>query len=134
MVHALTPVIGEPAATLDTPNIHRSLMRDNTSIDWVAKPSEDPANTPMYKIFALKTVVCWFESPMEQARKMRQALEDHGHAVQIIEQPDPAFPTRSVVIVLSDVFEFTPGYGTGVLIRKHAFFIGGQRPKLGSLF
>ncbi len=133
---ALATVIN-PAAVLNTPQVHRFMFDDVTSVDWLPKV---PDFHPMYDIVALKTITLGFFStstPMEEARKIESFLKPN-YSVQVIEQPDPAFPSGSVVIVLSTAFECGPSldsaYGFGILIRKHALRIGGPRPMHASSF
>ncbi|GEM_PF-5800436 len=144
MAMALAEVVGNPTATLDTEYAHRFLFRDGTVVDWL---SRKPPFEPMYNVVALKTVVigffrCFFTTPMKQASKLGEWLVSRGHRVQIVGQPDPAFPSGSVVLILSDAFEYKcqeedhahSGYGAAILIRRHAFLVGGQRPQIGSPF
>lgn len=150
---ALTEVIGKPTAILDTDNVERFLFKDGTSVDYVIEPIDDPNNPRddlMYNILALKTIVLdffdFFTTPFEKAAKIANALGDRGYITQIIYQPDKAFPTGSVVLILSNAFimdcpnmmkeiETSKNcYGAAILIRKHAFRVGGQKPKMGSPF
>lgn len=138
---ALAEAIGNPAATLDTPHVHRFLFKDGTSVDWLAKP---PAFEPMYHVVALKSIVIgfwrsFFTSPYKNAERVRMRLERMGHKVQVAQQPDPAIPQGSVVLILSSAFMTQPldgsrPYGIAILIRKHAFRIGGPTPQIGSPF
>ncbi len=145
LAKSLAKVIGKPTATLDTKHVQRFLYRDGTSVDWLAEPSEF---TPMYNVVALKTIVIgffrsFFVSPLEEATKIRMRLEWEGHRVQIVDRPDHAFPPGSIVLVLSEVFvdhlskenlNISSRYGAAILIRRHAFRVGGKRPKIGSPF
>lgn len=138
---ALAEVIGKPIATLDTPHVHRFLFKDGTIVDWLAKP---PAFESMYHVVALKTVVIGFwrsflTNPYKEAERVRMRLEQMEHKVQLVQQPDPAVPQGSVVLILSSAFMTAPldgsqPYGSAILIRKHAFRIGGPAPQVGSPF
>lgn len=143
-VVALAEVMGNPVATLDTPHVHRYLFKDGTSVDWLPKP---PAFEPMYDVIALKSEVIgfwrsFFVSPSREAERVRMRLERMGHKVQIVQQPDPAVPQGSVVIILSSAFMTSPlngsrPFGIAILIRKHALhsiWIGGPTPQIGSPF
>lgn len=127
---ALAGVLGDPPMILNTATVDRYLMRDGTSIDYVRFDADAP---PVYRIAALKQIVLplWArKTPRDIAEGVRAALADAGYGVQVISRPDPAFPEGAIILVLSDAFtDDEDEYGFGILIRKSAFRVGGQRPQ-----
>lgn len=127
---ALSRVIGEPLMTLDTPELYRFIFKDGTSIDALVHPSETEL---MYNVVALKQIslgLLSFSSPMDLAMTMKQSWENDGCKVQVISQPDKASPEGNIVLVLSDALRNEQGSGSAIIIRKHVFRIGGQRPQV----
>ena len=128
VARALSVVIGEPTAEFNTDAVHRFLFRDGTSVDYLVRV---PEFKPMYPVTSLKSVVLSFfsgESPTRIAKDMRDSLRRDGYRVQIVTQPDPAFPDGSIVLVLSDVFQDESGAGFGIIVRKNALRVGGPQP------
>lgn len=127
---ALSFAIGEPIAVLNTAQVKRFLFKDGTSVDYLVVDSSQ--FQPMYYLTSLKSVVLPFfsgsTSPTEIARGIQGSLTADGYKVQIETRPDPAFPGGATVLILSDAFRDESGAGFGVIVRKHAFRVGGPRP------
>jgi hypothetical protein len=127
---ALSAALGHPAAELNTNDAQRFLFRDGTSVDSLVHP---PSFALMYRMTALKSVVLGLfsaTSPVEVARDVRGSLERDGFKVQLVTQPDSAFPDGATVLVLSDAFQSADDSGFGLIVRKHALRVGGQRATL----
>ena len=124
----LSTAIGFPLAELNTDNVDRFLFPDGTSVDYVKIKGRAEL---LYEICALKTIVLGFfsrRSPVYVAEKIAASLINDGYKAYIIRQPDPAFPYGDIVIVLSDAFVLDQSVGNGIIVRKHAFRMGGPRP------
>lgn len=125
---ALSIAIGKPRVELNTHQLLRLLYKDGTSVDSLIQA---PTFSPMYKIVALKSIVLSLFSgtpPRKVADAIADSLRDEGYDVQLISQPDVAFPDGATVIVLSEAFRTAEHAGFGIIVRRHAFRIGGQRP------
>lgn len=122
---ALAATLGNPTGVLDTDEVDRYFFRDGTSVDYVKSRR---VNIP-YQVVALKQIVLPFfttRTPMGEIQRML-AGHDLGN-VQIEQQPDRAFPEGSVVLIFADSFRSASGSGFGVIVRKHAFRVGGPVP------
>ncbi len=129
---ALAQVLGKPTGQLNTGKIDRFLFADGTSIDFL-KQTESPTHWASYDIGALKTIVLPPSaglSPQQAAQSMESVLKSKGFLIDIMQQPDPAFPAGNIVIVKSNAF-CSNQYPTGfaILIRKKAVLIGGPTPR-----
>jgi hypothetical protein len=126
---ALAAAIGNPRVELNTSHLRRFLFGDGTSVDSLVDVPRFPA---LYNITSLKSIVLGLfsrTSPLAVANQIVASLKESGFTTQVIEHPDPAFPSGAIVLVLSEAFQKTPDVGFAVIIRKHALRVGGQRPK-----
>lgn len=123
---ALAIAIGEPAAELNTADVRRFLFKDGTSVDVLPHQTTFPT---MCELRGLKSIVLnlfSLQSPAKIAKKISDSLESDNFRTQVITQPDSAFPSGSVVLLLSDAFRHDDGTCFAVIVRKHTFRVGGQ--------
>ena len=125
---AISLALGKPTVELNTLAVERFLYKDGTSVDSLVAP---PNFEPLYAVTALKSVVLGFFSrrePAHLAGRIVTSLKRDGYRTQLVSCPDAAFPDGATVLLLSDAFQNADHSGFGLIIRKHAFRIGGQRP------
>jgi len=125
---ALENAIGIPMVELNTEDVRRFIYRDGTNVDALVR---SPTFELMYHVTALKSVVLSIFSrrlPLDVATDIENSLKRDGHKAQVVLQPDTAFPNGATILVLSDAFQSETNSGFGLIVRKHAFRVGGQRP------
>jgi len=128
VTQALSACLGAPMR-FDTAGIARFLLRDGTSVDWIRGKLSQQAP---YEIIGLKQVVLPLFSrlqPFDVAKRMGVELEAGGYPFLLLDQPDPAFPQGTLVILCSSALHNANGNsGSAILIRKNALRMGGPRP------